>query len=143
MFWKQWSLYPLGTKFHHYKGMKKHKKLDRYCCFYRFSDISGESISESKLSPGRSVYQDLRAYNNSKLCNVLFSLHLNKLLTDKGVLSNSLHPGNVMSTNLSRHWWLYRVIYLLARPFTKSLVNNIYGGYIFAWHMYFVISKVK
>lgn len=87
---------------------------------HRFSDISGENISESKLSPGRSHYQDLRAYNNSKLCNVLFSLHLNKLLSYKGVFSNSLHPGNVLPTRLSRHWWFYRVIFLLARPFVKS-----------------------
>lgn len=125
------------------KEWRNTRNLTNTVVYYRFSDISGESISESMLSPGRSVYQDLRAYNNSKLCNVLFSLHLNKLLSDKGVFSNSLHPGNVMSTSLSRHWWLYRVIYLLARPFTKSLVNNIYGGYIFAWHMYFVMSKVK
>lgn len=125
------------------KEWRNTRNLTNTVVYYRFSDISGESISESMLSPSRSVYQDLRAYNNSKLCNVLFSLHLNKLLSDKGVFSNSLHPGNVMSTSLSRHWWLYRVIYLLARPFTKSLVNNIYGGYIFAWHMYFVMSKVK
>ncbi|XP_022286339.2 WW domain-containing oxidoreductase-like [Crassostrea virginica] len=88
---------------------------------HRFSDLSLDSITESKLSPTLSQYQDLQAYNNSKLCNVLFSLHLNKLLSDKGVQCNSLHPGNIMYTNLSRHWWLYRVLFLLARPFTKSL----------------------
>lgn len=97
--------------------------------FCRFSDLSLDSITESKLSPTLSQYQDLQAYNNSKLCNVLFSLHLNKLLSDKGVQCNSLHPGNIMYTNLSRHWWLYRVLFLLARPFTKSLVIECYSVY--------------
>ncbi|XP_061189876.1 WW domain-containing oxidoreductase-like [Saccostrea echinata] len=88
---------------------------------HRASDLSLDNISEGKLSPMRNQYQDLQAYNNSKLCNVLFSLHLNKLLSDKGVTSNSIHPGNVMYTHLSRNWWFYKVIFFVARPFTKSL----------------------
>lgn len=33
----------------------------------------------------------------------------------------SLHPGNMVSSDLSRNWWFYRIIFLLVRPFTKSL----------------------
>ncbi|XP_062609573.1 WW domain-containing oxidoreductase-like, partial [Saccostrea cucullata] len=88
---------------------------------HRSSDLSLDNISEGKLSPTPNQYQDLQAYNNSKLCNILFSLHLNKLLSDKGVTSNSVHPGNVMYTRISRNWWFYKLIFFVARPFTKSL----------------------
>lgn len=33
----------------------------------------------------------------------------------------SLHPGNMVSSRLARNWWLYRLLFALARPFTKSL----------------------
>lgn len=63
----------------------------------------------------------MMAYNNSKLCNVLFARQLAKLWQTDGILVFSLHPGNMVSSDLSRNWWLYRLLFLLVRPFTKSL----------------------
>lgn len=80
-----------------------------------------EEICEDMLSPTKDKYSDLNAYNISKLCNNLFSLHLNQLLSGKKVTSNSLHPGSCISTNIQRNWWLYKLIFFVARPFTKSL----------------------
>ena len=92
--------------------------------YFRSTDLNTSNISEDKLSPNQRHYWDLKAYNLSKLCNVLFSMHLNKLLSPYGVTSLSLHPGNVMWTSLQRNWWFYKVIFFLARPFTKSMVSE-------------------
>ncbi|XP_064610463.1 WW domain-containing oxidoreductase-like [Liolophura sinensis] len=89
---------------------------------HRFTDeASVKQLSEEKLSPPASKYQAMRAYNLSKLCNVLFSQELNARYMEQGVTSNSLHPGNMMYSSLSRNWWLYRLLFYLARPFTKSM----------------------
>ena len=55
-------------------------------------------------------YSILRAYNRSKLANVLFTRELARRLAGTGVTANCLHPGAV-STNIWSHamWW--------ARPF--------------------------
>lgn len=43
----------------------------------------------------------------------------------KGVCVYSLHPGNMVSSNLTRNYWFYRIVFAIVRPFTKSLVWNI------------------
>ncbi|XP_054257520.1 retinol dehydrogenase 13-like, partial [Macrosteles quadrilineatus] len=47
-------------------------------------------------------YSALRAYQQSKLANVLFSKELARRLKDKNVTTYSLHPG-VIRTELGRH----------------------------------------
>jgi NAD(P)-dependent dehydrogenase (short-subunit alcohol dehydrogenase family) len=47
-------------------------------------------------------YEDRRAYGQSKLANVLFSLHLAKLLKGTRITSNALHPG-VINTEIDRN----------------------------------------
>lgn len=42
------------------------------------------------------------AYNQSKLCNILFTLELQEKLKDTGVVTYSVHPG-VVATELGRH----------------------------------------
>ncbi|XP_015509856.1 WW domain-containing oxidoreductase isoform X1 [Neodiprion pinetum] len=87
---------------------------------HRFSSIkSPDDIHPSVLSPPASSYWAMGAYNNSKLCNVLFAVELAKRWPSVAVFC--LHPGNIVSTDISRHWWLWRLLYALARPFTKSL----------------------
>ena len=43
----------------------------------------------------------------------------------------AVHPGNMISTNLSRHWWVYRLLFSIVRPFVKS-VQQAAGTVIFA-----------
>ncbi|XP_046403683.1 WW domain-containing oxidoreductase isoform X1 [Ischnura elegans] len=92
---------------------------------HRFSYITCENISCERLSPSvPSQYSSgMSAYNDSKLCNVLFAAELFRRWGPgkRGVFANSLHPGNMVSSNLSRSWWLYRLLFALVRPFTKSL----------------------
>lgn len=73
------------------------------------------------LSPPAYKYWSMGAYNNSKLCNILFAQALGRHWPYVSVFS--CHPGNMVSSNLARHSWIYRFIFALVRPFTKSLVN--------------------
>ncbi|XP_030747140.1 WW domain-containing oxidoreductase [Sitophilus oryzae] len=79
---------------------------------HRFANLTSASIDPLTLSPETwRHYWNMTAYNNSKLCNVLFARQLAKNLQGKGVSVFSLHPGNMVSTGLSRHWWLYRLLF--------------------------------
>lgn len=88
---------------------------------HRFSDLKISNLNLGKLSPTADQFWHMSAYNNSKLCNILFANQLNKQLASNGVTVNSLHPGNMISTSLSRYSWLYRLLFSIVRPFTKSL----------------------
>uniref|UniRef100_T1JHK1 WW domain-containing oxidoreductase n=1 Tax=Strigamia maritima TaxID=126957 RepID=T1JHK1_STRMM len=62
---------------------------------HRFAKLSSDDISLEKLSPPACQYSGLSAYNLSKLCNILFATELNARLYNKGIFTNSLHPGNM------------------------------------------------
>ncbi|KAL2833470.1 hypothetical protein BJY01DRAFT_225226 [Aspergillus pseudoustus] len=87
------------------------------CGPVRFSDInctkmSSELPQDERPHPDRLAqfgvkenqpYTPMIAYGQSKTANILFSVHLKKLLWEKhGILSLALHPGAVRS-NLGRH----------------------------------------
>jgi NAD(P)-dependent dehydrogenase (short-subunit alcohol dehydrogenase family) len=59
-----------------------------------------------------------KAYARSKLGNVLFSNELARRLKDKGVTSNSLHPGGV-ATNIwsGAPGWSKPILAVFAKPF--------------------------
>ncbi|XP_074646454.1 WW domain-containing oxidoreductase-like [Tubulanus polymorphus] len=89
---------------------------------HRFTDLNFENVSHEKLSPSTANgFWPIKAYNLSKLLNILTSNQLHSRLYERNVTSNSLHPGNMMSTQLSRNWWLYRLLFTVVRPFTKSM----------------------
>lgn len=91
---------------------------------HRFSYMSSSNISAEYLSPeNKSQFVPMIGYNDSKLCNILFSKHLNQRLSRQKVTSHSLHPGNMISTGISRNWWFYRLLFSFVRPFTKSPVS--------------------
>ena len=89
---------------------------------HRFSTLENpnEFLSETVLNvtnPDR--FCPTFAYNDSKLCQVMFALEANE--NWKHVRAIAVHPGNMVSSRLNRHWWLYRVLFGLVRPFAKSL----------------------
>lgn len=80
------------------------------------------SCSEAHLSPSSAHgYVSLLQYGNAKLCNLLFARHLALLLAPTGVRVFACHPGNMVRTNLPRHSLLYRLLFAVAAPFTKTL----------------------
>ncbi|XP_069758189.1 WW domain-containing oxidoreductase isoform X5 [Narcine bancroftii] len=96
---------------------------------HRFTDIKDSSgkLDFRLLSPAKKDYWAMLAYNRSKHCNILFSNELNRRLSPHGVTSNALHPGNMMYSSLHRSWWLYTLLFSLARPFTKSMVLEVHA----------------
>ncbi|XP_032709803.1 WW domain-containing oxidoreductase isoform X1 [Lontra canadensis] len=90
---------------------------------HRFTDINDSSgkLDFSRLSPSKNDYWAMLAYNRSKLCNILFSNELHRRLSPRGVTSNAVHPGNMMYSSIHRNWWVYTLLFTLARPFTKSM----------------------
>jgi len=66
-------------------------------------------------------YSGQRAYNQSKLANVMFTYELARTLQGSGVTANALHPG-VVRTNFGREdskGWM-RLMLPVIRPFLKS-----------------------
>lgn len=51
-------------------------------------------------------YDEGKAYNQSKLANILFSNELAKRLKSSGVTVNALHPG-IVDTELMRHMGIF------------------------------------
>ncbi|XP_013912272.1 PREDICTED: WW domain-containing oxidoreductase, partial [Thamnophis sirtalis] len=90
---------------------------------HRFMDIKENSgkLDFNLLSPSKKDYWAMLAYNRSKLCNILLSNELNRRLSTHGVISNAVHPGNLIYSSLHHNWWFYTLLFTLARPFTKSL----------------------
>lgn len=75
-----------------------------------FADLQGEQD-----------YSGQRAYNQSKLANVMFTYELSRRLAGSAVTANALHPG-VVRTNFGREdskGWM-RVLLPVIRPFLKS-----------------------
>lgn len=88
---------------------------------HRFASLPADHLTEKHLSPPATKFWSTMAYNNAKLCNVLFAMHLAEKWKNRGISVFSLHPGNMVSTNISRNWWFYRLLFAFARPFTKSV----------------------
>jgi retinol dehydrogenase 14 len=70
---------------------------------------------------GRRNYSGQRAYNQSKLANVMFTIELARRLQGIGVTANSVHPG-VVRTNFGSEdqAGFFQIISPLVRPFLKT-----------------------
>lgn len=79
-----------------------------------------EDLHQLTLSPPPYKYWSMAAYNNSKLSNILFAQELARRWPSVSVFS--CHPGNLVFSSLPRYSCVYRLLFALVRPFTKSLV---------------------
>lgn len=70
---------------------------------------------------GQRAYSGARAYNQSKLANVMFTYELARMLRSTTVTANALHPG-VVSTSFGAEdpGRVQRVVVPLMRPFMKT-----------------------
>ncbi|HLO03458.1 MAG TPA: SDR family oxidoreductase [Symbiobacteriaceae bacterium] len=64
----------------------------------------------------QSGYTGIKAYSQSKLCNMLFTYELARRLEGTGVTVNCVHPG-VVRTNFGNTSAFFRIMGLIARPF--------------------------
>ncbi|KAL1905449.1 hypothetical protein Sste5344_008808 [Sporothrix stenoceras] len=67
------------------------------------SVVGGGKTQSLRVVNDGSTYERWAAYGQSKSANMLFSRSLAQKLGDRGVVSVSLHPGVIITTNLSRH----------------------------------------
>lgn len=94
---------------------------------------------------GEKPFSRLQKYGQSKLANILFSLHLSRMLEGTGTTSNAIHPG-VVHTNIARSYpgWFQAIFdavgpYFMKTPAegaatqvyvaTHPVVAGISGGY--------------
>lgn len=67
-----------------------------------FGIHSGKIILDSLMLHEK--FESVKNYSDSKLCNILFSNKLAKLLEDKNITINSMHPG-VINTKMLKETW--------------------------------------
>jgi len=80
----------------------------------------GAHIDFNDIQFGKSRYNGIKAYGQSKLANILFTKELARRLEQDSITANCFHPGAVR-TNLARgNPWYYRFIWTLASPFLTS-----------------------
>ena len=84
-------------------------------------ELSNVDLLEQKVAYGFDEKM-MRKYGSSKLANVLFSQHLHEKEKGNGIVSASLHPGSMISTDIAaRNGWIQTFVakYLLGM-FTKN-----------------------
>ena len=91
--------------------------------FPRYASFPKSKFSLRRVPILYSDYWSILAYNQSKLCNMLFAQELHRRFKLRGVFCNAVHPGNLVSSGLQRHSCFMRFIHAVVSPFTKSLVS--------------------
>jgi len=102
----------------------------------RIVNVSSNAYFQGRLNLDnlhlRKGYQGFKAYANSKLAIVLFTLELADRLKDSGITVNAVHPGHV-ATNIWNMWpgkWyqalLFKIIRLFARTPEEAAQNSIF-----------------
>jgi WW domain-containing oxidoreductase len=93
---------------------------------HRFSSLDSNPMCFSSSlvlsNPNPRNFCPTLAYNDSKLCCVMFAFEANRKWSAKdNIKAIAVHPGNMVSSKLCSHWWLYKVLFSIVRPFAKSL----------------------
>lgn len=65
-------------------------------------------------------YRSLRAYGQSKLCNILFTRELARRLVGAGVTVNAMHPGGVATGLGGNNGWWAKLIATALKPFVLT-----------------------
>jgi NAD(P)-dependent dehydrogenase (short-subunit alcohol dehydrogenase family) len=82
---------------------------------YRFG-----SVDENIFTINEMKYHGFRAYADSKLALLLFSLELSERIRQEGISVNSVDPGVVNTDMLTMNKWFDPLANILFRPFVKS-----------------------
>jgi len=91
----------------------------------RVINVSSEAHRIGKLNFGNlhleRDYTNIKAYANSKLCNILFTNTLAKKLKETNITTNALHPGVVNSNFGGNSSMFWQAMVAMARPFMVSI----------------------
>jgi NAD(P)-dependent dehydrogenase (short-subunit alcohol dehydrogenase family) len=80
----------------------------------------GASIDFQDLQFASRRYSGIKAYGQSKLANILFTVELARRLEGTGVTANCFHPGGVRTGLAHGNPWYYRLLWLAVSPFLLS-----------------------
>jgi hypothetical protein len=80
-------------------------------------------------------YEPWRAYQRSKICNILFTRSLAKRLENTRVTVNALHPG-IIATELSKYYadaynipkWLFQLVLMITFPLRYWVFKSVNQG---------------
>jgi retinol dehydrogenase 12 len=90
----------------------------------RIINVSSAAHVAGRFDPdnlqGEKQYSSLRAYADTKLINILFTLELAERLKDSAVTVNALHPGVVSSNFAHEFGGVFNIIYKIGKPFMIS-----------------------
>ena len=89
-------------------------------------DFSKDSLVSNVTN--QKQFSSIYAYNDSKLCCLMFALSAHRQFGFKAL---AVHPGNMVCSYLSRNSWFCRFLFSAIRPFAKSLQQAAASG-IFA-----------
>lgn len=87
---------------------------------HRFPSLFTDKFDLEDVPLREKDYWPIVAYNQSKLCNLLFAFELNRRLSPYGVHCNAVNPGSLIHSKLKRHSYFLKLLFALSRPFTKS-----------------------
>jgi retinol dehydrogenase-12 len=94
---------------------------------HKFCGPLNEDLQLVANPPAFGLSTSMSMYGVSKLCNLLFTLHLAKLLKEKGsgVTVNAVHPGAV-DTDLGREtpWYLAWIVKPVSRLFFRTAADG-------------------
>lgn len=93
-----------------------------------------ESLDEGAFPQRAGSYSQTQAYAQAKLCNVLFANELHRRHTEQGLSACSLHPGNLVTTEIGRDSALTRFAMKLVSPFTKTPAQGAATSIVCAVH---------
>ncbi|RKX79647.1 MAG: short-chain dehydrogenase [Spirochaetes bacterium] len=83
----------------------------------------GGEIDLNDLNMKKSKYRGFKAYSNSKLAMILFTLELAERLKDRGISVNAVHPGSAPTGIWPDERWYFRLLTLLIKPFMVSVAE--------------------
>ena len=92
------------------------------------------TLEFEKFPLNKDNYSQLVSYGQAKLCNTLFANELQRRYADQGLTACSLHPGNLVTTEIGRDSLLARVAMKLVSPFTKSPAQGAATSVLCAVH---------
>lgn len=90
---------------------------------YNGGKIDFQNLNMEKET--KDTYTTMATYRNSKLCNVLMTVELDRILRGTGVTANCLHPGVVYTDLISEMDW---PILKYISPVVKFFCKNIWEG---------------
>lgn len=98
---------------------------------------SPKTLNFEAFPSTRDNFGTLKAYGQAKLANLLMANELQRRYSDQGLTACSVHPGNLVTTDIGRGSLLTRALMVLISPFTKNVDQGA------ATTVYCVIEKDK